>query len=372
MAVSAADETGRTVFAAPDESPDRSHVSHRSWRWTPVVLVAAVGSLSLLRNDVGVGSIAIFVAFWGIGILLPGSLLVRALLPPRYYLFDTLTLGAITGVTAQILSYLVLHLIGLGALARWWFLPVLIAFATIPTLRTHWWVRHARRVSIGWSWAVAGLGLLVIVASDGGWFSPNPLPPAGGTVDRDAWWHLAVVHELLREGPAQIPQVAGEPFNYHFNAHAHIAVATQSTGLDPELLLLRLWLIPLALLSVAMLVLLAVEVVGLRWAGPIAVWLAVGALAGGYLWGDFIVLSSTPIRSGSPSQILALPIISAAAWAIVRNCSDPMSDDWPGWVGPHRDRCRRRQTDHRSDLDRRHPHGGRSLGRDEPPTCRAA
>jgi hypothetical protein len=56
-----------------------------------------------------------------------------------------------------------------------------------------------------------------------------------------------MVEELMWPGPAQLPQVAGESLVYHFTGHAHMAVASATADVAPEVVRRRLRLIPLVL-----------------------------------------------------------------------------------------------------------------------------
>ena len=103
-------------------------------------------------------------------------------------------------------------------------------------------------------------------------------------------------------------------------------------------MLFRLWLIPLIVVTIGLFAVLASQVSGRLWTGPLVAWLAVGAAVGGYLWEDFGVLSATPIRMASPSQVLAMPLALAAAWGLVRfldvisRCRrGPGSASWRSW-----------------------------------------
>ncbi len=310
-------------------------VGDRLLRWSPAVLVAAVAVISLLRNGVAANDILAFSGYWTLTLLLPGTLIVRAIFRTDRNLVQDLTLGAITGLALEIASLFALRAFGLDDLARFWWLVPLGLFVVVPSLRRMAFHRYEVWVNRGWAWSMAAMTTVLVMGLDLTWFHRNPLPPNGGSVHRDMWWHLSIVHELMRPGPTQVPQVAGELFSYHYNVHGHMAVASQTTGIAPDVVLFRLFLLPLVLVAVGLVAFLAGEVSRRSWAGPLAVWLTLVGLGGGYLWAEFGNLSATPLRFGSPSQMLAVPFALAAAWiliALVRGSLTPWGWAWLGLV----------------------------------------
>ncbi|MEA3502749.1 MAG: hypothetical protein U9R47_08245, partial [Actinomycetota bacterium] len=304
-------------------------------RWTPALLLAAVAVISLLRTGVATGEILAYSGYWILTLLLPGTLVVRTIFRTERDLIQDLALGAVTGLALEIASLFSLRALGLEELVRFWWLVPLGLFIAVPRLRRIGFRRYDVWVRRGWAWSMAAMTTLLVMGLDLAWFQRNPLPPRGGIVYPDQWWHLAIVHELMRPGPTQVPQVAGEMFSYHFNVHGHMAVASRVTGIEPDVILFRLFLPPLILAAAGLIAFLAGEVSRRSWAGPIAVWLSLVALGGGYLWSEIGNLSKTPLRLASPTQMLAMPFVLAAGWALVlliRRSLDPWGWAWLGLV----------------------------------------
>lgn len=299
--------------AAPSEPP--RPVLRSTWVPGGVLVVAAVASL--LRNGVAPGDVLVYAGYWLVTLLVPGLLVCRAMLGGRPTLTEDLAFGALTGIALQIVAFVILRLVGLDNIVSWWWVPIYGAFAAIGSLRRCWFVRYPARASVGWAWSMGALCLLSVVAIDAGTFRANAIPPASGTVYIDLWYHLSLVQELMRSGSLQMPQVAGEPLSYHVYSHAHVAIGTRVTGIDPEVVLFRLWPIPLVVVMIGLLAGLARQVSARAWAGPVAVWLALFALNGGYLWEQFGVFGPTPVVQMSPSQLMVNALVVGAGSALI-------------------------------------------------------
>ncbi len=289
--------------------------------------------ISLLRNGVTANEILAYAGYWILTLLLPGTLIVRTIFRSERDFVQDLALGAVTGLALEIASLFALRAVGLEDLARFWWLIPLGLFVAVPRLRRTGFRRYSVWASRGWAWSMAAMTTVLVMGLDVTWFQRNPLPPNGGSVYVDQWWHLSIVHELMRPAPTQVPQVAGELFSYHYNVHGHMAVASQTTGIAPDVVLFRLFLIPLVLVAVGLVAFLAGEVSRRSWAGSLAVWLTLVGLGGGYLWADFGNLSTTPLRFGSPTQMLAVPFALAAAWALISLIRGSLSPWGWAWLG---------------------------------------
>lgn len=298
----------------------------------PGLLVAAVAVVGLLRNDVGAGSILLYASYWLVAVLLPGTLVYRTVSSSPRYRVEELAMGAATGLALDITAWYLLRAVGLDRLVGWWWVPVVGVFAAVPTLRTAWRSR-GRSAPRGWSWTMSAITTLTVIAIEVNGFRTMPVPPQGGTLYIDLPWHLAIVNELMRPGSPQIPQVAGEPLSYHFNAHVDMALASDATGLAPELLMTRLWIVPMVIVTLILIATLARQVSGRPWTGPLAVWLSTGALAGGYLWPDRLgAVSTTPLVVLSPSQLIANPLLLVGTSGLVTVArGDVQRRVWP-WL----------------------------------------
>ena len=128
------------------------------------------------------------------------------------------------------------------------------------------------------------------------------------------WFHLSIINEYMRSGPHVVPQVAaGEALSHHAFSYPHVANASAISGLDRELVLARLWVLPMLLLTTALIHALAGAVTAKQWAGPVACWLAFAGLSGNAIWPDRSVTLASPLATLSPSQLFANPVMMAGA-----------------------------------------------------------
>lgn len=300
-----------------DAPAARTGVLVAATRLLPWVLVVAVGVIALLRNDVAPGEIVRFSAYWSVALVAPGFVVFRSI-AGRSSIEENLIGAAATGLALEIFAWHLLRTLGLDGLVTWWWLPGVVAFVVIPALRSRWLKPHAEAMPAWWSWSIATVICLAFAGLAVGGFRPNPLPPSSSDVYVDLWWHLSMVQELMRAGPAQVPQVAGEALSYHFNAHAHMAVASEVARVEPEVVLFRLWVLPIAAVTVGLVAVVARRLSGALWAGPIAAWLAVGVLDGGFLWPNNLgSAAASPIVYLSPSQLIANVFMASSLWLLV-------------------------------------------------------
>ncbi len=105
--------------------------------------------------------------------------------------------------------------------------------------------------SVGTTWTVAvvclfAIGLLAILA-----FPATPLPGTETvSLDRDFLAHTGIAAEAKHHWPITDPNVAGEPFPYHWFAHIHIAGASRITGIEVSTVYFRLFPLPAVVLVV--------------------------------------------------------------------------------------------------------------------------
>ncbi|MFG1838518.1 hypothetical protein ACGFH8_08795 [Micromonospora sp. NPDC049175] len=270
----------------------------------PWALAIAALLVVWARGDVPAPDLARFSAYWVFALVLPGTLVHRALRGSRGNLPEDLAYGAATGLLLEIVAWALAAATGQQSLLRWWPLPVLVAFAAVPRLRRHWRLGERRPMPVVWHWAM-GMALLVVVAWGYIQWRMVPLPPVSGGYYQDLLYHLGLVQELTRAMPFELPHVAGEGLRYHYLSDAHIASASMVTDIPPATVLLRLWLVPVVGTAVVLAAGLARDLSGAVWAGPVV------AVAG--FVGTTVTLGSAvgasgemPLSYASPSQTYVL------------------------------------------------------------------
>ena len=322
-----------TVEASPDASwpaPDRRlwRLARGLGRAVPWSLAAAALVFGLLSADVPGVDVARFAAYWLLALVLPGTLVYRAVVGSRGNWPEDLGYGAATGLVLEIVAWAATTASGTMQLLRFWPVPVVVAFLAIRPLRRHWRVPEPRPLPVAWSFSVAAVmigGSYAII----GVVQDIPLPPTDGAYYQDLFFHLSLVRELMHPMPFEIPQHLGDLISYHYLSHAHMASGAHISGVDPATVLLRLWLIPIVIVDVLVVAALARELTRRTWTGPLAAGLTfVGAPL--YFGGPLTPLTVSPISVNSPSMHYLLPplmLLTALCVNAVRG--RPMGLAWP-------------------------------------------
>jgi hypothetical protein len=272
--------------------------------WWLVVPVSAV--LLLVRIGDSTGESVRWTLTWLIAVLLPGTLLWRALAGGRSLTQD-LGFGAVLGLAWQLAVWAVCTALGVPLL-QWAFVAgLLVVFAVSKTLRPHLGWRGTSPAPPPW-WhvlLVASL-LLAMVRTVVVLLRPVPLPPIAATRHQDIWYQLGLVQQLLHDVTPSDPWVLGEPLIYHWFATASMASGSVMADVRPAQVLIHQW--PLTMLFTLVLVGWAAgELLSERaWAAPIA-----GALAG--VLPGAIQLVDTPTANMSAAQVVQGPTGTMAA-----------------------------------------------------------
>ncbi|WP_216215792.1 hypothetical protein [Amycolatopsis aidingensis] len=190
--------------------------------WTIVVIgwIAA-----LLTTGSAAGDVALWLLAIGLGVLLPGVALVRAVRPGTAPLIEDLGWGAAAGCLVAMLGWALGVVLQLS-LPPWLFGPVIAGvLAAVPRTRH----RVLAKPAPGWGPAanltIAGVMLVVV-----GWMTvdflrlhPVDPGPSGSTYYPDIVFQLAVVGQLRHSLVLDYPMVAGELYSYQWFLHAVLA-----------------------------------------------------------------------------------------------------------------------------------------------------
>ncbi|WP_250002361.1 hypothetical protein [Actinoplanes sp. M2I2] len=295
----------------PSAAPTRRRFSiHRRVR-SPLAIVpwlfpAVTLVLTLLDTGVSGRDIALYAFYFAVDVVLPGTLVHRALRGSRGNVPEDLGLGAATGMVIMIGSWALSAAIDKFVLLPWWPMLIVVPFLAVPKLHRFWRVSRPRPLPMRWSWIVAAGLVLLVLSEYPGWRS-TPLPPAGGLLYQDLYYHLALVHEMMRPMPFQVPQVAGNSLHYHYLSDADIATASMVTKIDPAVVLLRLWLVPVAGTAVFVMAALIRGLSGKWWAGALGGTASILGLPL-ILGAAYIPVGASPVSALSPSQTYVLPL----------------------------------------------------------------
>lgn len=287
--------------ALPVVRPTRPILAVLPWAAVLAVFVAALIGTGTAPRD-----IAIYLLYLGAGVVLPGTLVYRSLRGSRGNLPEDLGVGAATGLPVQLLGWALGAATGLQTFLVIWPALIIVLFLAVPNLRRHWRTTGKRPLPLRWSWSMAAALLLVIGLCYPFWRA-NPLPPATAYYYQDLLYHLALVHEMTRSMPFQVPQLAGDTLKYHYLSNADMAAGSLITGISPAIILFRLWSGPIVAIAVMVVAVLARELTGRWWAGPLAG--ACGLIGAPLTLGAASAFGGVPVTVISPSQAYVFPLI---------------------------------------------------------------
>jgi hypothetical protein len=240
--------------------------------WLPAAAVATVMVGLLGAANTPLWDICRYGAYVAYAVIVPGTLVYRALRRTPHTLIEDLAYGAVTGLVLEIAAWAVWSSVGARAWLWAWPLVVIAVFAAVPSLRRHWWVRDYRPTPAGFAWATAAicggfLGYLYVT-----FLHPNPILPAGERqrIYVDLPYQLSLAAEAKHHFPPHVPQVAEEPLHYHYFAFAHQGAGSLISGVDLTSVVLRLDVPLLCLAAIVALAVTGWRVSGRPWVGVIA------------------------------------------------------------------------------------------------------
>jgi hypothetical protein len=293
----------------------------------PWVLVVAAFVAGLLHTGTPARDVAIYAVYLAAGVVLPGTLIYRAFRGSRGNLPEDLGVGAATGLPVQLAGWALAVATGLQSYLILWPVLVVLPFLAVKRLRRHWRIADRRPLPARWSWSMAGAMLLVLALCYPFWRS-NPLPPAAAAYYQDLLYHLSLVYEMTRSMPFQVPQLTGDTLRYHYLSNADMAAGSLITGISPAVLLFRLWIGPIIVISIMVVAVLAREVTGRWWAGPLAG--ACGVMGAPLVLGAASPFGGVPITTLSPSQAYAFPLLGLLLLLMIDVLRGrPMRWTWP-------------------------------------------
>ncbi|MEV0532237.1 hypothetical protein [Kitasatospora sp. NPDC050463] len=283
----AGDRSGSPDGAVPLTGDQAAEpVLRRLRRFAPAVAAYLLCAALLLAADTSPADIARYTGYAAWAVLLPGTLVFRALRRRPHTLVEDLVLGAATGLVLELGAWALFVSGGLQDLAIAWPLLVVVPFAAVPALRRHWRPTGYRRQSEGWSWATAGTVALTSVYYYEVFLSRFPILPQDETTRQygDLPYLLSLAGNAKYNVPLTLPQAAGEPLHYHWFTFAHMAMGDLVGHIDLPVIEMRLMVPALSALGVLITAVVAQRLSGRAWAGPVAALLvfAVGEFTAAY------------------------------------------------------------------------------------------
>jgi hypothetical protein len=273
-------------------------------------VTAIVGGLRFL--GVPTGPIVGYGLYFLLCVVLPGVLLLRALCGSTGTWPEDIGLGAAIGLAYELIGWALFTAVGIERYLAAWPALVLVVFVTARPLHRYWLINRPPRVPVRWHWGVAVVITVTVLAGLYLGMAATQVPPNGIAYYPDLLYHLSMVNRAVYSVPPGLPQVSGHPLDYHWFANAHMAAGVDITGLPSELVLLRLWILPVYVVSMLIFAAMARQVSRTWWAGVLAVsTLAVGQFAD--IWPFPAGMGSSPLTFYSPSLVFGTLMAAAAA-----------------------------------------------------------
>ena len=207
--------TSTATAASEAPTPDRADPippKPTPLRWAPAGAVLLLVVVALLATGTPILDLIRYAGYLALAVVLPGTLVYRALRGRPRTLAEDLAVGAATGFALELAAWTLYGAAGLGSWLWTWPLLVAVPFAAVPGLRKHWWTRGYTPVPAGWAWAVAAVSAVVVGYLWISYFALNPLAPdVPYLYYQDLLYHLSLAGEAKHHFPLEIPQIAGEP-----------------------------------------------------------------------------------------------------------------------------------------------------------------
>jgi hypothetical protein len=301
----------------------------------PGLTLLAVAGVICIAADVSVRDLALFVGYELAFVVGPGCALAWLLLGRRPAL-EIAVIGWALGYALEIIFFIAAAALGIRGLFPIY--PVLALAVTGGLLLSRRPGIVPLRVPPREAWIVAGAGVLALLFVVGGLVAVSPLPSAAAGVSyyADLPWHMTIIAEAKHHWPLTDGSVSGVRFWYHVWSHLDMAAVSNVTGIEPVVLLLRLFPLSLSILVVLELGLVGRRLGGRPWTGAATAVLAVavGELdsQAGYSY-PFLGLFGLGWWE-SPSFLLGLAFFLPALLLVCELIRDevPFRAAWPRWL----------------------------------------
>lgn len=258
-------------------------------RVAPLLVGVVVAYAALLSTGTPLVSVLAYSGYFGLAVVLPGTLLHRWLRGFAESLLSDVTWGAVTGLVSELFVWAALTALHVNRLLWVWPVVVVAAFVGLPRLRRFWRrPAGAPRTSPLLAWGVCGAFALATAYVTRWYFGSYPLPPSGRPYHTDIPYNLGFAATATHSIPT-----SNEALAFHWVADAHLAAANLISGVPLPTIVLRTWVLSVVFVIVATTACLGARVSRRPGVGVVAALLILVSPLGIVLWPHLSI--STPL-----------------------------------------------------------------------------
>ncbi|GAA0533114.1 hypothetical protein GCM10010172_12440 [Paractinoplanes ferrugineus] len=241
-------------------------------RWLPAAVTFLLVTAILAVAHTDLLDIARYTAYATLAVMLPGTLVFRALRRRPHTLVEDLAMGTALGLVLELPAWAAYSVLDLRSVVWTWPLLVVVPFLIVPRLRAHWRPRGYQPVPLGWSWSVGAVIVFFTSCLYGAFFRENPILPDAENTRQfiDLPYQLSLAGEAKHHFPLDLPQVAGEPLNYHWFAFVHAAMVSLVGHIDLPVVTMRLMVPAIIALTAVLTAVAGWRLAGRPYAGVVA------------------------------------------------------------------------------------------------------
>ncbi|MEU4556820.1 hypothetical protein AB0F72_00390 [Actinoplanes sp. NPDC023936] len=245
--------------------------------WLALIFTLAVTAVAMSYYGVGERAQLAFAAYSLGCVTLPGTLIWRALQGRSGYLPLDAAFGTAAGFAVELPVYMLARQADLPYAVLSWPILTVVAFAAVPRLR-RFWRGNGERMPAGASWSAALGTSFILISGALTVFRWNSLTgPNYAVMHVDFPFQFALVGEFKHDVPLNTPWVAGVELVYHWYVYAHGAAASWISGVEPQVLIMRLLPVPMIAAFLLAVIGLVYRITGRWWPGNVAILLMIVA-----------------------------------------------------------------------------------------------
>ncbi|HEV7707825.1 MAG TPA: hypothetical protein VGP16_06490, partial [Asanoa sp.] len=147
-------------------------------RFLPFVATVLYVAAVLIAADTAVLDLVKYALYLALALMLPGTLVYRALRRTPHSLVDDLAMGTAVGLVLELPAWTLVSVLDIRGVLWAWPLVVVALFAAVPRLRRHFLVHTGYTPApLGFSWAVGGAVAFFTTYLSSTFLERNPILP---------------------------------------------------------------------------------------------------------------------------------------------------------------------------------------------------